>query len=292
MSRVASGSIVLGLIVLSLKAAAWWLTGSAALYSDALESVVNVAAAVVAFWALRLAARPADANHPYGHAKVEFFAAVVEGGLIVAAAALIVQNAWISWREPHPIQAPGLGLGLNALATIGNGAWAVVLARVAARVRSPTLAADSRHLAADVITSIGLALGVVASVASGRSWLDPVVAAATAIYVLWAGLRLISESVGGLMDAAPAPAVVERIRSLVGEHAEGALEVHDLRTRHAGQLSFLEFHLVVPGAMTVDTAHEICDRIEEALRCEMQNLAVTIHVEPDAKAKHHGVLVL
>ena len=290
--RIAAGSIAIGCLVLALKAAAWWITGSAALYSDALESIVNVAASLVALGALRFAAIPPDANHPYGHDKVEFFAAVIEGVLIVIAALSIFRHAWETWQDPHPILQPVAGLALNALATVLNGAWSVLLIRTGKRLRSPALLADGRHLLADVVTSASVAIGVSLVVVTGYLSLDPIIAAATGVYVLWSGMAMISMSVGGLMDAAPQPAVVQRVRELVAESAAGAIEAHDLRMRHAGKLTFLEFHLVVPGAMSVAESHAICDHIEEVLQAEMQHLVVTIHVEPEEKAKQHGVPVL
>jgi cation diffusion facilitator family transporter len=290
--RIAAGSILVGAAVLALKGAAWWLTGSAALYSDALETVVNVAASVVALVALHFAAKPADANHPYGHDKAEFFSAVVEGVLIVVAAASILQEAWHAWWTPRALDAPWPGIALNLAATALNGGWAAVLLRAGRRYRSAALDADGRHLLSDVATSVGITAGLVVTVLTGVRRLDAVLAAATALYVLWTGLRLMRDSVGGLMDQAPAAPVVERIRRLVGDHAAGAIEAHDLRTRHAGRVTFLEFHLVVPGDMRVAEAHAICDRIEAALRAEVEGMVVTIHVEPEAKAKHHGVVVL
>jgi cation diffusion facilitator family transporter len=290
--RIAIGSIGIGCLVLVLKGVAWWITGSVALYSDALESTVNVAASLLALGALHFAAIPADANHPYGHDKAEFFAAVIEGVLIIIAALSIFNEAWITWRDLHVLGMPVEGIGLNAIATVLNGAWSFVLLRTGRRLRSPVLEADGRHLLADVVTSVGIALGVTLAVVTGRLVLDPLLAAATGVYVLWSGMRMISSSVGGLMDAAPEAAVLDRIRELVAESAVGALEAHDLRTRHAGRLTFLEFHLVVPGTMTVAESHAICDRIEETLQREMAHLVVTIHVEPPEKAKHHGVPVL
>ena len=289
---LAAASIAVGCVVLALKTLAWWLTGSAALFSDAAETVVNVVAASLAFAALRFSARPADANHPYGHDKAEFFAAVVEGVLIIVSALAILQHAWQVWRHPAPISAPLQGLLVTAFATAMNLAWAGSLLRQGRRLRSPALVADGRHLASDVVTSAALIGGVGLVLATGLLWLDPLLAACAAAYILVSGLLVMRDSVGGLMDAAPAPEVVERIRELVAAHAEGALEAHDLRTRHAGSLTFLEFHLVVPGDMTVSTAHTICDRVEAALKDEMAGLAVTIHVEPPHKAKHQGVLVL
>ncbi len=291
-TRIAAGSIFVGLVVLALKGAAWWLTGSAALYSDALETVVNVAASVIALYALHVASRPADREHPFGHAKAEFLAAAVEGALILGAAASILAGAWQAWLHPHPLGMPLRGLALNGVATVINLGWAYMLLRTARIARSPALAADGRHLLADVATSVGVALGVALVVVTGRLWLDAAVAAATAIYVVWSGLRLISSSVGGLMDEAPDQATIDRIRAVISANAEGAIEAHDLRTRQAGRQSFLEFHLVVPGTMPVAEAHDICDRIEGAFRTEMAHLIVNIHVEPEHKAKHHGVVVL
>jgi len=290
--RIAIGSIVVGIVVLAMKTAAWRLTGSAALFSDALETTVNVAAGVIALGALHVAATPPDANHPYGHDKAEFFAAVIEGVLIVVAALAIFLHAWQVWNDPRPLARPLEGISLNVVATLLNGGWSILLLRVGRRLNSPALVADGRHLLADVVTSCGVTLGVGLVMLTGFLLLDPLLAAATGVYVLLAGMRVISSSVGGLMDAAPPLAVVHRIRALVAESAEGALEAHDLRMRYAGRLTFLEFHLVVPGAMTVADSHAICDRIEAALKAEMNNLEITIHVEPEVKAKQHGVPVL
>jgi cation diffusion facilitator family transporter len=290
--RIAAGSIAIGCLVLAMKAVAWWITGSAAFYSDALESIVNVAASIIALVALRFAAIPADANHTYGHDKAEFFAAVIEGVLIVIAALSIFRHAWETWQSPHALAMPAQGLAMNAAATVLNGLWSALLIRTGKRLRSPALTADGWHLFADVVTSIGIAVGVGLTVLTGYIELDPILAAATGVYVLWSGMAMIYSSVGGLMDAAPEPAVVNRVRNLVAESADGAIEAHDMRMRHAGRLTFVEFHLVVPGAMTVAESHAICDRIEDALRAEMQHLVITIHVEPEAKAKRHGVPVL
>ena len=287
--RLAVGSVAIGVLVLGLKGLAWWVTGSAALYSDALETVVNVLASAIAFAALRVAARPADANHPYGHDKAEFFSAVIEGALVVLAAVLILEKAWEDLLHPHPLAMPWSGIGLNAIATIANGAWGLTLLRAGRRMRSPALEGDARHLLADVATSVGITAGLTLAVLTGRLLLDPLLAALTAAYVLWSGTRIIGASVGGLMDEAAPPAMVDRIRALVARYGAGAIEAHDLRTRHAGRLTFLEFHLVVPGNMRVADAHDICDRIEAALKREMDGLMITIHVEPEGKLKHEGV---
>lgn len=288
----AFGSVAVSAAVLVLKLLAWGLTGSVALLADALESVVNVVAALAALAAVRFAALPADANHPYGHAKAEYFSAVLEGALIVLAAVLILNEAWGAWREPRAPEQAVLGLAVSAVATAANAAWAVVLARRGKALRSPALLADAQHLFADVVTSAGVILGVAAVAATGLLWLDPLLAALTAANILWSGGRLVRASVGGLMDEAVQPELLKRIRGALSASADGAIEAHDLRTRHAGRLTFIEFHLVVPGAMRVDEAHAICDRIEAALKAEVDGAVITIHVEPEGKAKHQGVLVL
>jgi cation diffusion facilitator family transporter len=290
--RTAAGSVAVALAVLALKAAAWWLTGSVALFADALESVVNVAAASAALAAVRYSSRPADANHPYGHAKAEYFSAVLEGALIVAAAAMILREAWDSWQVLRAPAVSVTGLAIAALATGANAAWAMLLARRGGRLRSPALLADARHLWSDVVTSMGVVAGVGLVFATGIAWFDPLLAALTAANILYSGWRLMRESVGGLMDEAVPAGLLARIRAAVSAHAEGALEAHDLRTRHAGRITFIEFHLVVPGEMKVVEAHAICDRIEAALKAELESAVITIHVEPEGKAKRQGVPML
>ncbi len=291
-ARLAAASVGVALLVLALKTGAWWLTGSVALLADALESVVNVAAAAAALAAVRLSALPPDANHPYGHAKAEYFSAVLEGVLIVVAALLILQQAWHTWQAPRAPDQPALGLLVAAVATGVNAAWSAVLFRRGRAARSPALLADARHLLADVVTSLAVVGGIALVAMTGLLWLDPLLAALTALNILFSGWRLMRESVGGLMDEAVPADLLARIRALVGTHGTGAIEAHDLRTRHAGRYTFVEFHLVVPGDMTVTAAHAICDNIEAALKAELPDAVITIHVEPEGKAKHKGVLVL
>lgn len=290
--RLAIGSIVVGLVVLGLKFAAYWLTGSVALYSDALESIVNVAAAVAALVAIRLSAKPADRNHPYGHHKAEYFSAVIEGVLIIVAALSIARAAYDAIVTPHDPNFTLLGIGVNAAASVINGIWAAVLIRQGRTRRSPALAADGRHLLTDVVSSVGVLAGVGLAALTGYVLLDPVLALFVAANILWSGWVLVKSSVGGLMDEAVAPEALETIRILISANAEGAIEAHDLRTRQAGRVTFIDFHLVVPGELSVLDAHAICDRIEAALRAEVGEAVITIHVEPEDKAKHTGVLVL
>ena len=291
-TQLAAFSVAIAVAVLALKAMAWWVTGSVALYADALESIVNVAAALAALLAVRLSALPADANHPYGHSKAEYFSAVLEGALIIVAALLILHEAWGAFQAPRAPEQAGIGLAVAAVASGINAAWALFLGRRGKALRSPALMADARHLWADVVTSAGVLVGVGLVTLTGLLWLDPLLAALTAVNIIFSGWRLLRESVGGLMDEAVPPATMERIRRIVAEQASGAIEAHDLRSRHAGRHTFLEFHLVVPGDMRVSESHEICDRIEAALKAELEDAIITIHVEPEVKAKQQGVPVL
>ncbi|SEP70161.1 cation diffusion facilitator family transporter [Faunimonas pinastri] len=290
--KAALGSVAIAVVVLLLKVAAWWLTGSVALYSDALESIINIVASIAAVIALSVSAKPADANHPYGHHKAEYLSAVLEGVLIVLASLSILREAYYDWFAPKTLDAPVLGLAVNLLATAINLGWAVFLTRLGRRWRSPALSADGKHLMADVFTSVGVIVGVALVALTGWTRLDPALAAIVALNILWTGYSLVRTSVGGLMDEAPDPEVTARLRELVAVHANGAIEAHDFRTRSAGRVTFVEFHLVVPGSMAVSDAHLICDRIEAAIRRETGEAVITIHVEPPEKAKHQGVLVL
>lgn len=292
-------SIAVGATVLALKLAAWGVTGGAALFSDAAESTVNVATAMMTVATVLWAERPADAGHNYGHGKAEFFAAVIEGVLIVLAALLILRHAWAVWQHPAPLHRPGLGLLFTVVASVVNAAWSRLLIRNGQRMRSPALVADGQHIFADVMTSLGVFTGVVLVVVTGLQWLDPLVGALAAVMVLASGFHLIGQNVGGLLDAAPAEEERTRIRAVLAaileDEADGiksdVFEVHDLRVRQAGRTAFMEFHLVVPGGMSVSQAHRICDRMEAALREAVAGLRVTIHVEPEEKAKHPGVAV-
>jgi cation diffusion facilitator family transporter len=287
---IALGSIAVGVVVFAIKLVAWQVTGSVALLSDALESTVNVGASVAAFLAIRWSARPEDANHPYGHHKAEYLSAVLEGVLIVVAALVILREAVSAFLAPQPIEAPWLGLLINGGAGVLNALWAILLVRYGRRHRSPALEADGRHLMTDVVSSAGVIAGLALAVLTGWTVLDPLLAAVVAVNVLWSGWGLLKDSVGGLMDEASPDDEVERIRNAISAHAGGAIEAHDLRTRTAGRRSFVDFHLVVPSDMTVAEAHEICDRIERAVREEVGEALISIHVEPQEKAKHDDVI--
>jgi cation diffusion facilitator family transporter len=284
-ARLAFWSIPVALGVMALKFVAWRLTGSVALFSDALESIVNVIAAAAAFWAIRISHQPADAEHPFGHHKAEYFSAVLEGVLIIVAALLIAQEAFAALRAPQPIEAMNTGLLVNGLAAGLNALWAAILIRAGDRARSPALVADGRHILTDVFTSLGVIAGLLAAAASGIAILDPLLALLVGVNILWQGWKLVNASVQGLMDTGVEPAETLRIRDIISAHANGALEVHDLRTRIAGRATFIEFHLVVDRNMSVGEAHRICDRIEDALKAEIPGARVVIHVEPDAEAK-------
>lgn len=279
-------SLVVALLVLGLKAFAYLLTGSVALLSDALESTVNVAATLLALFAIRFAQRPPDETHPFGHSKAEYFSAVLEGVLVVLTAFLIAKESIPRLLHPRPLGDLGPGLLVSLLASLINGLLAWHLLRQGRRLRSPALTADGYHVLSDVLSSVGVLAGVSLAWATGLWVLDPLLALLVAGDILLMGFRLVRQSVGGLMDEGLSPAEVSRIRKTIAEALGGrALEVHDLKTRKAGNRAFLEFHLVVPGSMTVEEAHRLCDELERALEESFPGLAVTIHVEPESERK-------
>ncbi|MEI8719835.1 cation diffusion facilitator family transporter [Mesorhizobium sp. ISC11] len=284
-ANLAFWSIIVAFVVLALKAAAWYVTGSVALYSDALESIVNVIASVAAFWAIQISHKPADQDHPFGHHKAEYFSAVLEGVLIVLAALLILNEVWRSWQTPSPLEQPWEGLAVNGVATIINAFWAWTLIRAGRAEKSPALVADGNHIMTDVVTSIGVFGGLVGAILTGWQILDPALAVLVALNILWQGWHVIGSSMNGLMDRAVDTQEHMRIRDVISANCKGALEVHDLKTRIAGRATFIEFHLVVDAHMSVGASHVICDRIEDALKAEIPSVRVTIHVEPDDEAK-------
>ena len=289
--RLALLSIAVATLVFALKLLAWRLTGSVALFSDAMETVVNVLAAAVTWWAIEYASRPADDDHPFGHHKAEYLAAVLEGVLITGAAVLIATAAFADLArigEGKVLTAVGPGVAVNLLAAAINGGWAAYLVREAARLRSPALAADAHHIRADVITSVGVVAGLLLAIATGWLVLDPLMALVVAAVVVWQGSRLLLASIGGLMDRVVDEGEAEAIRATIRGAMEGAIEAHDIRMREAGAAIFVECHLVVPARMSVGAAHRICDRIEAAVEGAHPHAAVTIHVEPEEEALGEG----
>ncbi|UWQ45955.1 cation diffusion facilitator family transporter [Leisingera aquaemixtae] len=287
--QLATGSIFVALAVMGLKIAAWMMTGSVALLSDALESLVNIGGAVMAWFAVRYAQRPPDAGHPYGHHKAEYFSAVIEGILIVIAALVIVHEAVNALSRPEMADWAPAGLLVNALAMAVNLLWAQVLLRAGARLSSPALSAGGRHLMSDVWTSAGVLAGLGLALASGWAILDPLLALLVAVNILREGWRVIASSVNGLMDMAAPEAERARIEEIIHRSAAGALQVHGLKTRRAGRALFVEFHMVVDGAMSVQAAHDICDRVEAALKASLPDAQAVIHVEPEHKLEPAGI---
>lgn len=284
-TRVAAANIVVALVVITLKYVAYVMSGSIALYSDALESVVNVMTAIAAYGAIRLSAVPPDSDHPFGHHKAEFLAAMFEGAMIAVAAVLIMIKAYTGLTEGVTLEHSTLGLTINGFASAINAAWAAAMIRWGTAWRSPALVADGQHLFTDVITSVGVVIGLIFAVISGWSILDPLIAAVVAVNILMMGYKIAIDSMSRLMDQAASPEMEARIRGAIEANGMGALQAHDIRTRQAGRALFIEFHLVVPGSMTVDEAHAICDRLEDSIETNIEGSEVVIHVEPDHKAK-------
>ncbi len=273
-------SILAALVTMALKGTAWWLTGSVGLLGDAAESLVNLVAASVAFFALLYAAKPADLEHTYGHEKIEFFASGLEGGLILVAAAGIAWSAVDRLVAGHTVHAIDLGMALSFVAALINLAVAQLLLRVGRRHGSIVLEADGHHLMTDVWTSAAVLVGLGLVGLTGRHWIDPVLALLVAANILWTGFGLVRRSFHGLMDRALPDAELVRIRETVAAFLRPGMTFHALRTRQSGSRRFADFHLLVPGSLTVREAHDLADRIEDALGGALPSLEVTIHIEP------------
>lgn len=280
LSRWALLSIGAALVTIALKTTAWLVTGSVGLLSDAAESVVNLVAAVVAFIALQIAARPADDDHNFGHAKSEYFSAVIEGVMIVIAAGAILYTAIERLLHPRELESVGLGLGISVVAAVLNGAVALVLLRVGRAHRSITLEADGKHLLTDVWTTAGVIVGVGLVAVTGWLPLDAIIAIAVAINILVVGYLLIRRSTAGLMDAALGDDDQDAIVGVLDGFRGEGIDFHDLRTREAGRLRFAQMHMLVPGAWSVQHGHDRAEAVEAALRAAVPDLVVTIHLEP------------
>jgi len=281
LERYAWLSIAAALATIGLKASAWWLTGSVGLLSDALESIVNLAAALLALTMLRLAASPPDEDHPYGFSKAEYFAAGIEGALIVLAAAGIFASAIPRLIEPRALEAPVLGLALSVAASAINLGVGLLLIRVGRREHSIALEADGHHLMTDVWTSAGVVIGVALVVATGWLRLDPLVALGVALHIIWAGVGLMRRSWRGLLDAAISTEDTGEVTKLFAEYSKRyGVTFHALRTRQAGARRFISFHLLVPDAWSVARAHQLSEEIESRIRSMVPNAGVFTHIEP------------
>jgi cation diffusion facilitator family transporter len=278
--RYAWLSIAAALSTILLKGIAWRLTDSVGLLSDAIESFVNLAGALMALAMLSLADRPADESHPYGHTKAEYFSSAFEGFLIFAAAVWIAVEAVGRLLNPRPVQAAAIGLGVAVVATIVNLATARILMTVGRKSRSITLEADAHHLLTDVWTSVGVIAGVGLVWLTGWLWLDPTIALLVAANIIWTGWHLMRRSAAGLMDASLPHSELTRIEAILASYRQQGLEFHALRTRQAGRRAFVTVHILVPGAWTVQQGHDWSERIEADLRKVLPGVHVTTHVEP------------
>ena len=280
LKRYAYLSIAAALSTILLKGVAWWLTGSVGLLSDALESFVNLAGALMALAMLSLAAEPADENHAYGHGKAEYFSSAFEGFLILLAAFSIGYAAINRLFNPQSIEAVGVGLGVSVAASLINFATARILMKVGREQHSITLEADAHHLFTDVWTSVGVICGVALVWLTGWLWLDPVIALLVAVNIVWAGWQLLHRSASGLMDAAIPAERIEAIKAVLEGYRHKGLDFHALRTRQAGMRAFVTLHVLVPGAWTVQQGHDWLERIEADIRGVVPNCHVTTHLEP------------
>jgi cation diffusion facilitator family transporter len=279
LERFAWLSIAAAVVTIGLKTTAYLLTGSVGLLSDAVESLVNLAGAVMALAMLSVAARPADEDHAYGHSKAEYFSSGVEGSLILMAALAIAVAAVERLVTPRPLAQVGIGLGIAVAASLVNLAVAVVLLRAGKRYRSVTLEANAHHLLTDVWTSVGVVAGVGAVALTGWIRLDPLVALGVAANIVWTGVGIVRDSVRGLMDAALPADEVALVRQILDAHITGGAQYHALRTRQSGARAFVSFHVLVPGAWTVHRGHGLLEQVEGAIRARLPNATVFTHLE-------------
>lgn len=273
-------SIIAAVVTIGLKASAYWLTHSVSLLSDALESLVNVVAAGVALVMIAIASRPPDDDHEYGHDKAEYFSSGVEGGLIMLAAISIVITAVQHFIRPQTIEAPAIGIAVSAVASAINFAVARVLLRVGKREGSIALEADANHLMTDVVTSIGVIVGIIAVTLTGWQWLDPFIALLIAANVVWSGVKLVQRSAMGLLDTALPAEERQTIVKILERYCLKSVTYHALRTRQSGPRRFVSVHILVPGEWTVQQGHQLLERMERDIRAALPNTSVTTHLEP------------
>lgn len=274
-------SLATAVLTVALKAAAALITNSVGMWSDALESTVNLLAAGVALWAMRLSAKPADHNHDFGHGKAEYLSAAVEGTLIVVAAVAIIAGAINRFVNPVPLESIGLGVVLATVASVGNLVTGLILIRAGRAHRSITLEADGKHLMTDVWTSVGVLAGIIIVALTHIVWLDPLIALGVGVNIVFTGVGLVRRSVVGLLDATLPPDEVAIIqRALVPLTDDPRVHLTDLRTRESGRQRFVQATLTVPGEWTVRRSHDLADRVEQEVESALPGTVTFVHVEP------------
>lgn len=281
LTRFAWLSIAAALITIGMKTAAYLITGSVGLLSDALESLVNLAGAVMAMAMLTVAARPPDEEHAYGHSKAEYFSSGVEGALITIAAVTIAVTAIDRLMHPQPLEQPGLGLAVSLVASGVNLFVAIILLRAGKRYHSITLEADGKHLMTDVLTSVAVVIGLVLVVLTGLQWLDPVIALIVAANIVYTGVKLVKRSAYGLLDTALPDETMNKVRAVLDGFVGEGVKYHALRSREAAARSFVSVHILVPGQWTVQRGHELLERIEAGIREAVPGVTVFTHLEPE-----------
>lgn len=280
LAKFAWMSIVVSIVVFAMKIAAWSATGSVGLLSDALESTVNIFAAVIALLALRTAMKPADAMHHFGRGKAEYFSASIEGFMILLAALIIVFTAVERIISPRPLEQIGWGITISSLAAVINGGTALILLRAGKLHRSPVLVADGKHLLTDVWTSVGVIVGVGLVVVTGWNRLDGIVAMAVGLNIIITGINLLRSSTAGLMDKALSDEDHLKIVQVLTKFESEEVKFHALQTREAGRQRFVSMHVLVPGAWSIQKGHDLSEELEAEIIAELPDAIITTHVEP------------
>lgn len=282
---VTIATIILGCIVFLLKYYGYMQTKSIALFSDAMESIINIVVSIITLLAIRISILPADENHQFGHNKAEYFSTIIEGILIIIASLAILKKIWMNFETHHTDIEFNSGLIYNLAAGIIQGIIGIITYSQSKRYNSIAIRADAIHLLSDFVVTLGIIIGLIIAHYSHFTSIDPILAILISINIGWHGYKIMQESISGLMDRGADIATYKQIQEIISINALGAIEAHDLKTRVSGYLLFIEFHLIVESNMTVQTSHDICNKIEDSIKKAFPNSRITIHVEPQEEAK-------
>ena len=288
LTRYAWLSIAAAVVTITMKMVAWRVTGSVGLLSDAAESIVNLAAAMLALWMLSIAAKPPDENHHFGHDKAEYFSAAVEGVLIFIAAVLIIYSAVGRLLHPRELESVTVGVIISTLAAVVNGVVGMILIRAGRKHRSPTLVADGKHLWTDVVTSAGVVIAIILVLLTGWLLLDPIVALIVGANIIITGVRLIRDSTQGLMDVTLPEEENNAIAAILASFSNDDVRFHGLRTRLSGSQRFAVVDCLVPGSWTVKRSHDLIEEVQAALEEAYPGLQIQIHLEPIEDPRAYG----
>ncbi|MBY7649257.1 MAG: cation transporter [Candidatus Liberibacter europaeus] len=290
-AKMALWGVFISIFITLLKVAAWYVTGFVSLLSDGLESTVNIVTAIISYFTIKYACRPADHNHPFGHQKAEYIAAVIEGILMVCIALVVLYKSWQNYTQiTYSNNISIIGFLISLISSIISLIWGMLMIKYGEKYHSAALKANGQHLISDVLMSIGVISGLLLTVITKYNALDSIIATFMSIAILYNGWQIIASSISGLMDGAVQSKYLEKIKSIIALNASGSKEIHDLKVRQSGSVFFINFHLVVDSKMTVLNAHKICNNLEKSIEKVIPETIITIHVEPETE-RSHGIKI-